>query len=668
MRPYEKKLLELLSNNEVTFFIPPYQRNYEWTHDQCKVFLDDMVKLYEANVAGAELEHFFGTITYFQSHTAFDEPDKLVLIDGQQRITTTMLFLVALRDMLPETRRERIDTKYLKNPNAGADTAYKIKLKQVETDWEAYKKIILGEKLTEENKRSQVFRNYTYFKNFLAEYNDAQAIGDFIEYGLAKFSVVTIELEPSINKWENPQEIFESMNSLGKPLSLADLVRNYLLLGLNAETQDRLYRTYWLPIERHIPPQVKISNFIRDYMQGIAKGFYEKATEAKYKKLYADFKELFEDYEAEPLLASMEDYAVIYSWIVTSASTGSKEIDGLLADLRVLKSATIYSFLLMLLHDWQDGKFSDGDIITILKVLRVYFMRLRILGIGAGGNKKFPSLTAQIPSLMHASEKAKKLFAILAEQEFSLRVPNDDEISAAMSEMNFYNFEYVKFYLAIIEEYLTRARPDATDSNLQIEHIMPQSLDGNWYKELGPAADDVQQKYLHNIGNLTLIRHNRELSNHSFAEKLAIYKNNAGLQLAKSNIVDKTVWGEAEICKRRDWLINILVENIMTIPKDMRHRDNFKGKRVAPESGNKFSFQAIGLVNVDINYIPNPTIIARVIDDKHVEFEGKSWTLSGLVRELKRRDGTKTKSEAYQGSQYFEYEGEKLATMFDRVK
>ena len=282
MIPREQKLFELLSNNNVTFFIPPYQRNYEWTDAQCKVFFEDIVKTCKINISGDVDEHFFGTITYFQDeNVAFGEPNRLVLIDGQQRITTTMLFLVAVRDILEvdSSIRNTIDKQYLKNENVSGDSEYKIKLKQVETDWQTYKDLILGLQISDKGKQSAVYQNYKFFCNEIVKYqSEGLDISEVISHGLAKFSVVTIELKPHTNKWENPQEIFESMNSLGKPLSLADLVRNFLLLGLSAKEQTDLYTRYWLHIEDVVPG--KISDFIRDYMQCTTATPFFKATEA----------------------------------------------------------------------------------------------------------------------------------------------------------------------------------------------------------------------------------------------------------------------------------------------------------------------------------------------------------------------------------------------------
>ncbi len=291
MVPMEQKLLNLLSNNDVTFYIPPYQRNYEWSEEQCSVFFDDIVKTQDMNAAAVLAEHFLGTVTYFQTETVFGQPNKLVLIDGQQRITTTMLFLVAVRDSIEDRKMQKyIDTKYLRNDSVDGDFEYKIKLKQVETDWGAYRKIILKEALSGREKTSRVYSNYAFFAARLQAYeDDGGQIESLINNGLGKFSVITIELQPDKNPWENPQEIFESMNSLGKQLSLADLVRNYLLLGLDADMQDKYYRKYWLPIEQILPGQ--ISSYIRDYMQWKTGESCKQAKESNYKELYARFKE-----------------------------------------------------------------------------------------------------------------------------------------------------------------------------------------------------------------------------------------------------------------------------------------------------------------------------------------------------------------------------------------
>lgn len=654
MKPSEQKLLDMLSNNDVTFFIPPYQRNYEWTDEQCRVFLEDVMKTCESNLEGIPAEHFFGTVTYFQAESVFGQPTKLVLIDGQQRITTTMLFLISLRDIFKDDAlKSFIDSKYLKNNAVQGDVEYKIKLKQVETDWEAYKKIVLSEEVSDSEKNSAVYRNYRFFCNKLSDYREAGGdLNAIVEKGLSRFSVITVQLEPDKNAWENPQEIFESMNSLGKPLSLADLVRNYLLLGLAPEAQEDLYRRYWLHIEKVIPG--KVSDFIRDYMQGYAKRAFVKSTENNYKELYSTFKDVFSVHDSSLLLPELSEYATIYSWLL-GGGTGSKDIDRELKDLYSLGVTTAYSFLMCLLRAWKESLFVEEDIADILNVFKIYCLRRRVLGITSAENKNFPLLTKHIKTLAVAPDKKKSFFRILSQQEANLRLPNDVEMQRVLETMNFANFRYCKLYLSMIEEKITKSRPDQTDERLQIEHIMPQTLNDEWKATLGDDWETIHQELINTIGNLTLIRHNQELGNKPFSVKKNVYENNAGLQIAKTGITNREQWGKEEIQSRARWIIQFLLQDVLPIPDEMRRTNNYK---IIEGSGRRsLSFQALQLIGEDISFCYDESIVAHVVSDKEVEFEGKRWRLSPLTSEIQKRRGVQNSSTAYQGARYWMYDG-----------
>lgn len=656
MIPQECKLLSLLSNNDVTFFIPPYQRNYEWIDEQCEIFLADVMKTYDQNMKGETAEHFFGSITYFQTESAFGQPNKLVLIDGQQRITTTMLFLVALRDILDdENMRNFVDSKYLKNNNVTGDSEYKIKLKQVESDWATYRNVVLGEELTDKEKSSRIYRNYRYFYNKLSNLKtEGHDLGKIIDKGLSRFSVITIELQPDKNSWENPQEIFESMNSLGKPLSLADLVRNYLLLGLDADTQSELYKKYWLKIESLLPGQV--SNFIRDYMQGHERKSFPKASEANYKDLYSRFKQIFSHPGSRSeLLSDLAENADVYAIIIQNKTTGNKYIDKELSDINTMNFTTAYSFLMVLFRNWKVDIFTDTDIAEILDAFKIYSMRRRLLGLAMGENKALPTLAKYVPDLAKAKDKKLKMFEILSGMESNLRLPNDIELSRSLATMNFYNYKYCKFFLALIEEKITKSRPDINDDHLQIEHIMPKTLNDKWREELGDNAEDIHQEYVHNIGNLTLIRHNQELGQKPFDEKKEVYENNAGLQIAKTEIINKEHWDADAIQNRANWIIEYLLKEVLEIPNKMRKVNNFKEKE-----GGGLSFQKLQLIGLDIQFCDDPSIKAHVVGDKEVEFEGEKWKLSPLTREIQRRRGLLNDSGTYKGSQWWEFDGIRL--------
>ncbi len=661
MVPNESRLLELLSNHNVTFFIPPYQRNYEWDREQCDAFLNDVISTAKTNYSGGHTEHFFGSVTYFQDNSAFGQPSKLVLIDGQQRITTTMLFLAAVRDLADsQETKDFINDNYLKNSKASEDTEYKIKLKQTETDWSVYCDIIYEREPEGEGKNSAVYQNYLFFKRSLFRDGKLEFRPvDLIQYGLDKFSVITIELKPAQNSWENPQEIFESMNSLGKSLSLADLVRNYLLLGMSASEQETLYKTYWLPMEKRLPK--KISDFIRDYMQLRTHKAHFRAKATNYKYLYASFKDIFNKALKATLTKDLCRYSVYYAYIVVGTETGSQKVDGKLADIRQIGVTTSYSFLMGLLSSWKEGRLNEGDILTLLNVLLVYFIRRRIIGLASAENKNIPELAARIEDIEQAEDKKAYLYQLLSSQENNLRVPNDPEIERQLSTMNFYNFKYAKFILSLVEESITKSRPASDDVNLSLEHIMPQTLSAQWTEYL---KDDptVHNELVHNIGNITLIRHNSELGQKTFSEKKKIYEGYEGLQIARTEIINRSKWDRASIENRAKWIIMYILRDVLPIPDAMRFTNNFSAQK-----SHRLSFSELSLMNEYITFVKDRAIRAKVVSDNEVLFEGKKWYLSPLTRELETRRGTVTPSGAYQGAVYWEYNGNRLIDMMNAM-
>lgn len=663
MKPIEQKILGLLSNHNVTFFIPPFQRNYEWTVEQCEIFWKDVQQTAEKNSSGNHSEHFFGTITYYQTSPIYGMPSTLVLVDGQQRITTTMLFLAALRDELKDKpKKTYINENFLENAKAASDdSGYKIKLKQVETDWAAYKKLILSQDLDEIEKDSAVAQNYTFFREQLHSKNSGdQSLLRFVEQGLEWFSVITIELEQLAKPWENPQEIFESMNSIGKPLSLADLVRNWLLFGFDADQQEKLYRDFWLPMERLLPG--RLSGFVRDFMQVRGRRSYLTATEKNYKNLYHEFKNLLSEAKADAILGELSDYAKVYS-IILEGNSGHKLVDRILGDLRRLKVTTAYSFLLALLWDWKKHGFSESGLIEILKAFRNYILRRRLLkGITTAENKNFPRLVAALPEIEAASNKTTKLYEVISRSEYATRLPNDDEIATELkSGGNFYSSQYSGFVLSLIEESLTKHLPEEDDELLQKEHIMPQTLSKAWKDYLGTEDVSLHPQRVHTIGNLTLIRHNQELGNRSFDEKKVVYESNSGLQIARTKITDVDKWNIAAIETRTEWLVNLLLQKIADIPDEFRHANNYSVRKQG--SSTKFSFEELQLVGQEISFVDDPGIVARVVGDTEVEFEGRQWKLAPLTREIKKRMNACNKSGAYQGSKYWKFEDTLLSDL-----
>ncbi len=671
MRPTDTRLIEFLKSKDMTFFIPPFQRNYEWEREQCQILWDDIVNTFKQNSKRGSsygVEHFFGTVTYFQDDGPSWEPSRFVLIDGQQRITTTMLFLAALRDTIADERQKRlIDDNWLKNPKAAeTDSEFKVKLKQVEADAKTYSKIILGGGLDSRDRNSACCQNYLFFR---------EKIGDFtkscvdpmllVDEALAKFSVILVELEPKKNSWERPQEIFESMNSIGKPLSLADLVRNRLLLGFDARKQEELYRKYWLEIEETLPRMT--SAFIRDYMQMTERHYYPIASESNHKRLYSAFKAIYANSE-DRLLKSLSQYARIYAMVaLRGKSTDNVKIDLHLDDFIRLEITTARPFLMALLWEWKSKGFSDKDIAEILCAFKIYCMRRRLIaGLTSAENKNFPQFVAFIPELKKAKNKKERLFELLAIRESTARLPNDIELTAELKNMeNFYSLKQSRFYLALVEESLTKMRPSLSDGMTQVEHIMPQTPTKIWKDEFGADAEKYEQ-YVNSIGNLTLIRHNSELGNKPFTDKKKIYSENESLQIARTMIIDKPRWDASAIEERADWIIKYLLDKVLPIPVKMRGARNYVVKELprATEAGKKgLSFVDLDLIDKEITFKYDESIVARVVDDNHVEFEGRVMLMSPLTRLIMERLGKANKSGAYQGAQYWKYGDKLLAEM-----
>lgn len=658
-------LLDSLSNNDVTFFIPPYQRNYEWLTDNCRVLLSDVKKVAASNLTDVKTEHFFGSIVYVVEESGFGLPDKYVLTDGQQRITTTMLLLMALRDSINDPAyQDTIQRRYLENDRADNSVEYKIKLKQVETDWEAYMLLVLRRDVPAVLKNSAVHQNYLFFLKALEPFPDAEK-KSLLEKGLMRFSIISIQLEPDRNPWENPQEIFESMNSLGKPLSLADLVRNYLLMGKSTRQQTELYNGYWLTLEKRLPGT--LSEFIRDWMQADQHKSYKVARENNYKELYGAFKDIVRGRSVEELFESFVRFSHPYSIVCGLESTGHQRLDQVIFDLNVIGVAPAYSYLAEVLAAWEAEVLSDADVVNVLTGVRTYLLRRRVLGITQAENKFYPVLGGRLGELTTSQDLSDTLFRQLSSQEYALRLPNDDEMGSRLRAMNFYNLgrsrNYPRLLLSMAEENLTKSRPTWDDPRLQLEHIMPQTMSADWRQMLGEEPESVHQEYVNNVGNITLIRHNQELGNKSFGEKKVTYAGQSGLQVTQNRVLDREIWNAEAIRRRQDYVIDLIVEHILDIPSRFKHASNWSQiDRGSAQFDSRTTLNQ--LIGETIEFVSNPMIAAHVISDSKVLFEGDEWALGPLTKVLKERGGaTVSKTSNFHGASNWSWDGTKLVDL-----
>ena len=547
MKPDATSILSFINSADKTFVIPVYQRNYSWSAEECGKLFEDLL---ESMKNGKR--HYFGNIVFYAKETnAWAGYSELILIDGQQRVTTTMLLLAAIRDVEEnENKRARITNTYLLNRNS--DTKERVKLKQIETDRDIYESIINGE--FDESSDSNAGRNYKTFKRLIRE---SGVKTDDILNAINNLEVVALDLKLNENKerTESPQIIFESINATGKPLSTADLLRNYLLLGIDDSEQERYYKDYWLIIEKGIG-DANISDFINKYLIMKIGDNVNKNTE------YAEFKKYLSknNIEAIDALKDLAHYAKYYGWIQEpeKAKDFDKKVSLQLEDLRELKTASMAPLLLFLLEKADDDVvigFNSNELLEALAVLESWAFRARVVGALTSGAFNTITSTSLLNNLKRATEDDyhnQIKFELSNYRTYDIW-PNDDDFMEAFKKYNFYK-NYNKYVQRKLENAVSNDhhnwRPDS------IEHIMPETLSADWKKRLGENYSEIHGEYLHTIGNLTPLNMTDNIinSNDPFAVKLPQYKSSSW-KLTRDVYDDfkgTENWGVAEINSRAE--------------------------------------------------------------------------------------------------------------------
>lgn len=587
MRPESHSINDVLTKNATSFFIPPFQRAYAWGKPEIERYFSDVIRIIKSELNNKEhdkLEHFFGTLVLKEEQQGFAH--KSVVIDGQQRLTTTLLFLIALRDIeTDDTFKSRITNRYLKN--ADSDFEDKIKLKQVTKDWDAYKALVNGQEASPGVIKT-AYQIFTKLINDTLKTNPDIASTHYI-LAIQRMNVAVIFLDERPHKGEDPQIIFETLNSLGKALTLADLVRNFILLSLDSKKQSNLYEKKWQPkIEAQL--EDSISKFYRDYLQyktvSSIKVVSDEKVDSNTKEVYQQFKDFVNDKfnNREEFIEDIVRFVPWYKWIndeiftekISSDTTKDREIKELLRNIfHDIKAEAFKPFVLGLLEYNQQGvdgvKLSDEKLLEILKTIRTYLIRRRILGLTQGENKNIVLLCDRIGKL---SNSEISMTGLLSNQFYKMRLPNDNEISERLKVMDFYNDikKYSKFILGKIEENNTKVAVDFRDSKISIEHILPQTLSNSWKRELGDDSENIHKQYLNNIGNLILTEFNGEIGNKSFSEKKAKLKTSS-LNF-RLDIINRDSWASRDIEEHRD---NMIVWFLKTfpLPDNIKNVDNW---------------------------------------------------------------------------------------------
>ena len=577
MDGHAKMLLQFMDGADKRFLIPVYQRNYDWKIANCKQLYDDLIKVIKDN----RKYHFFGSIVSVYDMDSDTSTHDYLIIDGQQRLTTISLLMLAMRNILEKgilvsenTRRaEKIYKAYLVDEYAEEET--RIKLKPVKNDRNAFKKLFGDEE--DYYKNSNLTINYEYFYNRIQK--EEISIDDLFK-AIQRLQIVSIEL----NNDDNPQLIFESLNSTGLDLTEGDKIRNFMLMGQGKDEQNTLYEKFWNPIE--LATKYDVSMFVRDYLS------IKTQMTPSINNVYEVFKKYAsENYMGEggKLLAKelLEDlflYAKYYEILLGAASSYDK-IDSKLDDdarnsinrLNWLETTVTRPFLLEVLKIYYKDIISIKDLHDIFHTVENYLFRRNICDVATNAlNKIFLNLNKEILRYDGTyDEYVEKMKYTLLSKKESGRFPDDVEFSTAFSEKNIYNMrgKYRTYILERIENFGTKETKDVykhiENGTYTIEHIMPQHLTPIWMEELGEDYQSVHDKWLHRIANLTLTAYNSKYSNEPFEVKKTLVDSATGMGVGFKNsglrmnqwIGDQEKWTEAEL-EERDYRMTELAKRL----------------------------------------------------------------------------------------------------------
>lgn len=532
------RILDFIGKGKKTFNIPVYQRNYDWQEENCKKLFTDIENIIKHN---EEIEHFLGTVVYVLTKIERDY-EEYVLIDGQQRITSISLLLKALHEkIISEDTKESIWEQYLINKKSPDNI--RIRLKPIESDSVSYKQLIDN---NDDSSNSNVCRNYKIFKELL---ENSHYSAEQIYSALYKIELVTIKLEKD-KKSENPQLIFESLNSTGLSLTQADLIRNYLLMNSEYEKQTVLYKNFWLKIEIELTNK-KISDFIRDFLT------MKTGKIANKNKVYDDFKEYMriqKELNEEAVLEELVTYSKYYNWFL-NANSNNEKINEKLKHFKYLKNTTVYPLLLSIFEDTYYYKKLDEDkLLKIIDLLISYIFRRTICGYKTSSiNKVFASIPKKILENQNEKDIYFKIEKNLMERRLETIFPRDEEFKVNFIKYNFEkNKELLKYTLKELEQKVSNNVINDT-SNLNIEYIMPENLNSEWKLELGEKKfENTHLEYLGTIGNSSLIENDLLRYNKNFKTKKEFYQK-SNIEITR-NINNYQVWTDNEIKNRAEQL------------------------------------------------------------------------------------------------------------------
>ena len=553
MKGSECRLIEYMEGSKKRFIIPVYQRNYDWKTENCKQLYDDLIKVIKNN----RKSHFFGSLVSVYEPSGRNT--EFLVIDGQQRLTTVSLLLLAMYNLInggvivpkDASLGKQIYEDFLVDKYQPEET--RIKLKPVKNDQKAFGKLF--DSVDEHIRESNLTANYNYFYERIQK---QEITIDELFDAICSLEIINITL----NNEDNPQLIFESLNSTGLDLSEGDKIRNFILMGLPSKEQDEYYDKYWNRIEECT--KYDVSSFVRDYLS------VKQLAIPSQKKIYISFKEYVEQQSigAEELLKELLAYAKRYE-ILLCGGTKNRSLDSRIYRLNRLETTVTRPFFLEVLRLYDEGKLDMSQVADVFLITENYLFRRTICDLPTNAlNKIFLLLHREIIRYENNDvdyvEKFK--YALLSKKE-KARFPDDDEFSAGFTDRQVYqmNSKNKIYILERLENYGTAEDKDVyghcDDGIYSIEHIMPQHLTPAWVKVLGDDYEQIHETWLHRIANLTLTAYNSKYSNSTFEEKKTMKNGfeDSGIRM-NTYIAKKDKWTLSELEERNQYLMGRALE------------------------------------------------------------------------------------------------------------
>ncbi len=535
------------------FVIPVYQRNYYWNPEkETARFLQDLDYLLQ----NKEESHFMGIITYTENHVG-SLSRQLQIVDGQQRLTTAFIFLLALKKAAQEKGQKAcaglIDDYYLYNSYASEDM--RLRLKPSVSSDDVYVKLVYDHVigLTQKEKESFVYRNYDYILKWIRSKMDHYTGMEILDT-LARVDVLQFPLSDN----DQPQAIFETINATGLPLTSADLIRNYILMNYPNDIQERLYQMYWKPLEEIFPDSRKLEDFFRYYLACKTFNLYSK------KDVYEAFKQYAKQKtDHELLLKECDRYAVYYMEIYQGPFE-NKNVESALKDFRITSLRVPAPFLMEMHGMFRNKEISEKSYIQIIRLIDSYLTRRQLCGIDNTSLARFFAI--QLRSVLRSYRLTHQDVYDLVQMnivEYSkgkvVEMPTDEQVRNCLRDQNAYSIPVTRAVLERIEQYQSSAVVDL--SALNIEHIMPRTPNEYWKKHSGVEDENEYNYYVNLIGNLTLCAQsdNVKMGNEDFVYKKKVLGQTKHIRL-NTEILKKKEWNKNEILKRCDILTNQILE------------------------------------------------------------------------------------------------------------